>query len=222
MIRRDYFMRMAQELMQTLQRATFLKDRQQYDRALDEIDRALASFWDLTPQQTQNLSLEDWIALCISEEGGVGEKLTALADLFLAHGELRDLLQQTQPAQHSYAIALGLYLETLRGSLVSMDLIAKTDHLIELTRQAARPPAVLHRMLCYFEARGMFAQAEDILFQWLETNDAEAKPAGLDFYERLLAKPDEELTRGDLPRPEIEQARSGLQATRQVGTPIPN
>ena len=221
MIRRDYFMRMVQELMQTLQRVAFLKDRQQYELALDEIDRTLARFWDLSPEQIQALSLEDWIALCEAEEGTVTEKLAALADLFFAQGELRGLRNQQErgqlvpgldASQSSYVMALGLYLETLRRSLVSMDLIEKADRLIEQTRAGKRPPDVLKRLLFYFEERGMYAQAEDILFQWLETGEAKAKRIGLEFYERLLSKSDEELERGDLPRAEAEQGRDELHA----------
>jgi hypothetical protein len=212
MIRRDFFMRMVQELMQTLQRIAFLKDRQQYELALDEIDRTLGRFWDLSPEQIESLSLEDWIRLCVAEEGSVGEKLIALGDLFFAQGELRSLRAKNESSQRSYVMALGLYLETLRGSVVSMDLIEKVDRLIDLTRQGNRSPEVLQRLLYYFETRGMFAQAEDVLFQWLETGDPEAKQAGVDFYERLLGKSDGELHRGDLPRAEVEQGRDELQA----------
>jgi hypothetical protein len=109
-------------------------------------------------------------------------------------------------------MALGLYIETLRGSLVSMDLIEKANRLIDLTRETNRPPEVLRRLLFYYEARGMFAQAEDVLFQWIEIGDAEAKQAGAEFYERLLGKSDEELERGDLPRAEVEQGRDELLA----------
>jgi hypothetical protein len=206
MIRQDFFMRMVQELMQTLQRVIFLKGRQQYELALTEIDRSLARFWDLRPEQIEALTLEDWIGLCIAEEGSVSEKLIALGDLFLAQGKLRELRGQSEASQRSYAMALGLFLETLQGSLVSMDLIEKTGRLIELTREGQRPPGVLKRLLGYFEARGMYAQAEDVLFLWLES-DSEAKRAGVEFYDRLLAKSDEELERGDLPREEVEQGR---------------
>jgi tetratricopeptide (TPR) repeat protein len=212
MIRSDYFMRMVQDLMQTLQRVAFLKDRQQYEQALDEIDRTLARFWDLSPDQVGILSLDDWITLCIAEGGSVSEKLIALGDLFLAQGELRSLRGQNETGQRSYLMALGLYIETLRGSLVSMDLIEKANRLIDLTRETNRPPEVLRRLLFYYEARGMFAQAEDVLFQWIENGDAQAKQAGTEFYERLLGKSDEELERGDLPRAEVEQGRDELLA----------
>ncbi len=212
MIRRDYFLRMVQELVQALQRATFLKQRQDYDAALQEIDRTLARFWDLSPDQLRQLTLDHWINLSWQEGGNVGEKLVALADLFHEQGDLYVLKQFPKEAGHSYCMALGLFLETLRTSMVSVDLLQKTGALIEQTRDAQRPPALMRMLVGYFEARGHYALAEDTLFSWLETRDAQAVSEGLKLYERLLEKSDAELTAGGLPRPEVEEGHRELLA----------
>ena len=211
MIRRDYFVRMVQELMAALQRVAFLRRKQETDAALQEIDRVLCKFWDLEPEQAPRQTLDDWVALCFAEEGPVTDKLVALADLFKEQGELFGLKQLTAESRQSYAISLGLYLETLQAGMVSKDLIDKTDHLIEVLHGQPLPGDIARRVLGYFEARGQFARAEDLLFEWLGTDDPVAREYGLAFYERLLARTDAELAYGGLPRPEVEAGRQELQ-----------
>ncbi len=198
-------MRMVQELVQALARVQFLKQRAEFAQALDEIDRTLKKFWNLNPGQ--RLSLEQLLAVCRGEGGAEAESMVALADLLNEQGDLHALQDKTEESRQSYALALGLYLETLLTSVISMDLIAKVERLVERTQGARLPVEVLKRLLSYYEARGMLAKAEDVLFDWLDTSDPDAPAGGLAFYERLARKSDTELTQGDLPREEVEAGR---------------
>jgi hypothetical protein len=208
MIRQDYFIRMVQELTHALARVQFLRRREEYEQALQEIDRVFKQFWDINPQQP--LSLEQLISACVQEEESVAEKLVSLADLLREQGDVFALQQKASDSQNSYALALGLYLETLRTSVVSMDIIEKAEQLVEQTKESRLPAEVLKRLLSYYEARGMLAKAEDVLFDWLDTSDPNAPAGGLAFYERQAAKSDQELARGDLPRDELEAGRVDL------------
>jgi hypothetical protein len=209
MIRQDYFIRMVQELTHALARVQFLRRREEYEQALHEIDRVFKQFWEINPQQP--LSLSDLIAACSQEDDSVAEKMVSLADLLKEQGDLLALQKKSSESQQSYALSLGLYLETLRTSVVSMDLIQKAEHLIEQTEGARLPAEVLKRLLSYYEARGMLAKAEDVLFDWLDTADPNAPVGGLAFYDRQAAKTDEELRRGELPRDEVEAGRTEVQ-----------
>ena len=206
MIRQDYFIRMVQELTHALARVQFLRRREEYEQALQEIERVFKQFWEINPQQP--LALEDLISACSQEDESVAEKTVSLADLLKEQGDLFALQKNFPDSQRSYALALGLYLETLRTNVVSMDLIEKAEHLIEQTKDVRRPAAVLKRLLSYYEARGMLAKAEDVLFDWLDTSDPTAPVGGLAFYDRQAAKTDEELERGELPRDEVEAGRT--------------
>jgi hypothetical protein len=208
MIRQDYLIRMVQELTHILARVQFLRQRAEYEQALQEIDRTFRQFWDVEPGH--RFSLEKLIAACTQEEESIPDKMISLADLLKEQGDLYALQQKSADCQHSYALALGLYLETLRTSVVSMDLIEKAEHLIEQTKDARLPADVLKRLLSYYEARGMLAKAEDALFDWLDTEDPNAPVGGLAFYERQGSKSDDELQRGDLPRDEVEAGRMDL------------
>jgi hypothetical protein len=213
MIRLDYLVRMVQELTHVLARVQFLRRREEYEQALQEIDRVFKQFWEVDPERS--FSLEELIAACAQDEESVTEKMISLADLLKEQGDLLALKGKTADSHNSYALSLGLYLETLRTSVVSMDLIQKAEQLIEQTQDVGRPAEVLKRLLSYYEARGMLAKAEDILFDWLDTGDCDAPGGGLGFYERQAAKTDDELAQGDLPRDEVEAGR--LELLRRSG-----
>src|SRR5438876_5874628 len=180
MIRRDYVMRMVQELTQALARVLFLKKAHQYPQAVQEIERVLMKFWNLTSEQIKLLPLDEWIELCRKEEGPMGEKLVGLADLFREQDELLAVAesQATSPAdetlpgesERSAALSLGLYLEAVTSPemVISVDLLAKIDQLIQRTRDVRLPAEVLKRLLRYYETRGMLDKAEDALFDWLD------------------------------------------------------
>ncbi len=205
-------MRMVQELTQVLARILFLKKAQEYPKAVDEIENALTRFWNLTQEQIRTFSLEQWIEQCRQEQGPMGEKLVALADLFKEQGELYALETNVPESQRTAALSLGLYLEAVAspGTIISVDLLDKIEHLIERTSAAGLPAPVWQRLLSYYETRGMLAKAEDALFDRLDTGDANAVEAGLAFYGRAAAKQNRELEQGGLPRDEIEAGREEL------------
>ena len=207
MIRQDYFMRMVQRLAQALAQALFHKGRQEFEQAEHELNSALEECFGLGAQLPD---LEQIIALCASEGGA--DTMVRLADVFAERGELHRARGNTSNAPHDNALALGLYLEVLHSGLVSIDLIQKSETLIERTTATRLPAAVLKRLLRYYEARGLLGRAEDVLYDWLDTKDPLAPEGGLDFYQRVSKNSDEDLSRGGLSRDEVEQ---GLADWRQ-------
>jgi uncharacterized protein DUF6483 len=224
MIRRDYFIRMVQELTQALSRVVFLKRAGEFARASQEIERTLVKFWKLSSEQIESFSLEQWIEQCRQEEGPMGEKLIALADLFSENADLQAIekADQSIPPQKSSAIALGLYLEAVATpeTIISTELLDKIEKHVEKIGDFRLPPDILKRLLSYYETRGMLDKAEDVLFDWLD-KDADAAGPGLAFYERLRARSDQELERGGLPRAEVEEGRQEL-LSRAKSAPQPD
>jgi hypothetical protein len=212
MIRRDYFLRMVQEMAQVLARAVLLKHRHEYDQALKEINDALRSLREENDPSDNDASLEDWIALCKKHEDAAAGLMTAVADLVKEQGDLFALRQQAADSHRASALSLGLFLEALvtGSTFVSAELLARVEELIARTRSAALPSGVLRRLVTYYELRGNLAKAEDALFDWLESGDAAAGKEGLAFYQRQLQKNDGELEQGDLPRAEVEEGQREL------------
>jgi hypothetical protein len=206
MIRQDYLMRLAQRLAQALAQALFHKDRQQYDRAEAEIDTALAECFGVETGVLPDL--DELLIACATEGAAAPENLIRLADIFREKGELQRLRGHPSAAAQSEALALGLFLDVLQRSVVSLELIQKTERLIESISGTRLPAPVLKRLLGYYEARGMLARAEDVLYEWLDTKDPAAPEGGLAFYKRLSSKSDQELAEGALPRAEVDQGRA--------------
>ena len=88
MIRRDYILRMVEELAQMLGRVVSLKDRQEYEQAMREIGLALAQLEKTPAGDPDTASLEHWLALCEQETAARGPLLIAVADLLNEQGEL--------------------------------------------------------------------------------------------------------------------------------------
>jgi hypothetical protein len=189
MIRQDYFMRMVERH----------KGRQELDQAEHELNAALKECFGLGVQLPD---LEQLIALCATAGR---DSMVHLAEVFAERGEIARALGRTGDATHDDALALGLYLEVLHSGIVSIDLIQKTEALIDRTTGTRLPAAVLKRLLRYYEARGLLGRAEDVLYDWLDTKDPLALEGGLDFYHRVERQSDDELSRGGLSRAEIEQ-----------------
>jgi hypothetical protein len=208
MIRRDYILRMVQEMVQMLARVMFLKSRREYDQALSEINQALRQLGAEVGGQA-SLSVEDWIALCRKHEPSAAGLMMATADLLREQGEVLTLQEKPAEGHCSRVASLTLFLEAiLTGeTFISAELLAKVETLIDLTRGAARPTALWLRIVRYLETRGLYGLAEDEVFAWAETGNETARKEGLAFYERLLATSDDALQHGGLPRDEVLQGR---------------
>src|SRR3954463_2494130 len=214
MILRDYFIKLVQELSGVLMRVFSLKARQEYAAALREIDEALERYLDLAPNTAVPEKLDHVLHLCGREEGPISEKVILLADVFYQQGEILTLHEGPDPARRSFLLALGLYLESARHGFVSLDLLQKVDALIQRMADAPLPVPVLRRLMAYLEDRGLYATAEDTLYEWIDQDESNALPEGTAFYERLLKKSDDDLDRGNLPRAEVEEGRNSLESRR--------
>jgi len=202
-------MRLVAEMAQVLARVLSLKGRKEYDEALREVDKALREVRESDAGDAEQMTLEQWIALCRKHEQAASGLMVAVADLLKEQGDILALQNRSTDCQHSRMLALGLFLEALLvgESFVSAELLDKVDDLMESTRSGLIEAGVRRRLVSYFVARGRFARAEDALFSWVEGGDVSARAEGLAFYEQLLALDDAELERGDLPRAEVEQGR---------------
>jgi len=61
---------------------------------------------------------------------------------------------------------------------------------------------LLEKVFRYYERMGRYDRAEDVLYEILEVKP-EFSNEGVQFYERLLKRSDEELVKGNLPRDEV-------------------
>src|SRR3954470_13066168 len=131
MIRRDYFIKLVQELSGVLMRVFSLKARREFAVALQEIDSALEKYLDLSPGNAVPEKLDYVLHLCGREEGPISAKVILLADVFYEHVEILTLHEGAASGQCCFVLALGLYLESARNGFVSLHLLQNVDNLIQ-------------------------------------------------------------------------------------------
>ena len=216
MIRRDYFLRAVQEMTQALVRVLFLKQREEYTQAMQEIGAALRKLREVPADDTKELSLDEWLELCRRHESAASGLLLGLADLLREQGELFSMQTRNAEAQGARVVALGLFLDALlRGeAFVSKELMLKVEELIAQCAAGPMPASLWVRLVRYYEARGRFGAVEDVLFDWRDSGEPGAVEAGTEFFDRLREKTDVELEQGGLPRAEVEEGRRELLAKR--------
>jgi hypothetical protein len=109
--------------------------------------------------------------------------------------------------------ALTLYLEAFDKLQESafLEYYSDIDKLVANLGDHALPESVRVKLFAYYEAAGKYSKAEDVLFETLgASTDAAWIEAGRQFYQRIAAKSDAQLTAGNLPRQELEESRAEL------------
>lgn len=208
MFERDYIMRQLQILSQALVRAFVMRSQGQLDDAIKELDKAFAAYTELESDRFHTLTIDQMIALCsqngnFSVEHGcvLGNVLEEQGDLLLERG-------QERLADGNYIRALGLYLEALSEpeAPIPVDLHERIAYLIKQTRHVSYPSPIAKRLLAYLTVRTHYADAEDLLFHWLDDYPDDATDAGWEFFARLLSRSDRELRQGGLSKREVREA----------------
>ncbi len=106
--------------------------------------------------------------------------------------------------------ALDLYAEAGTVRVGQRDLPERVRRVRAALLEFQLPDATYARLLRYLTADERLAEAEDLLFEWLEESGpcAPVVDTGRAFYERLLAAGDAVLERGNLPRDEVLEGQA--------------
>src|SRR5882762_5333911 len=129
MIRRDYFIKLIQELSAVLLRIVSLRARREYEAALHEIDCALERYLGLSPDEAVPDKLDHVLELCSREDGPFTESTKLVSDVFYEQGEIYRAQANEEGSRRAHLLSLGLYLESVQHGFVSLDLLTKIDEL---------------------------------------------------------------------------------------------
>src|SRR5215213_1041088 len=110
MIRRDFIMRQVQTMAQALARALFLRAREDYEAAIDEIGRALRT---LGEGPSGAMDTETLLRLCHAQEAVTGPLMLAVGALVREQALSLENLGRTIEAKRARATALTLQIEAL-------------------------------------------------------------------------------------------------------------
>ncbi len=213
MIRQDYLMRMIQQLSGVLARVPELRAGGKPDEALDEIGDAYGRFAGLNPSLVHVLGDEDLVALLRARGGLDPQRTYALAELLREEAEIYAEGGRLDEALPRDRKALRLYLEVLPEleDAPSPPDLAGLDAVVARLAASDIPRAAQALLLRHYEVAGRYDQAEDLLFDLLDADDApETAELARAFYARLLALPDAALRAGNLPREEVEEGLARL------------
>ena len=217
MFQRDSILRLVQQFAKSLGVIATLKKARRLDEADEAIARTAKNLIGLDVDTLRALPLEHLIPLF--RPGGsldIGKSLVA-GDILREQAAVASLREDDREAARSSLAALTLYLEVFgegdperipeRASYA-----AKTDELIEALGDYELGAGLRRKLFRYLEVQGRYADAEDLLFDLLESGEEPLVAEGVAFYQRLLSRKDEELEAGNLPRSEVREGLASLRS----------
>lgn len=215
MVNRDYILRLAEQIGRELAIVLHLRKRNQYEDALITIDDLLFHKVGLTSSFINSLS-EEMLVRALSPLGKLNvEACLWIASLLKAEGEIYDSKQDSNASYYRSMKALYLFIEALKQEHFPEDSAFYLDikELIGNLAVYELPATIQLQLFYYYECIGLYAQAENMLFDQLETASPPRSliEQGHAFYERLLKKSDFDLGAGDLSREEIYEGLAQLQ-----------
>jgi len=214
---RDYILRQVELAAQALARLLGLARDGHRDQAIGMFDQAYQPLVGVSGRVVATLSEEQLLTLLTSGSRPDPRRVTVATELLVAEADLLAEAGQAAEAATRYRRALGLaaYLASHTGSLPDPALAGRLAARAEDLDLAPRQRLYLCRLQ---EGLGRYADAEDSLFAVID-DDADGVATidqGIAFYQRLLAREDDDLEAGGLPRDEVRAALSEL-LRRQVG-----
>src|SRR5215471_10989883 len=207
MLRKDYIMRLIEQLGVAMARIISLKQNSQTHEALKEIEQACEKYLGLDPRVIGAASGEALLTLMSMGGKFDPRRAVLLGELLKEEGDLYEMESMADRSYWGYTRSLWLFLESLNQdpSLRTPENIQDIGFLLGRLARYELSPELKSRLLAYHEWNGEFAKAEDVLFDLLERDRHTWAPQAMQFYKRLSALSDEELARGDLPRDELNQ-----------------
>jgi tetratricopeptide (TPR) repeat protein len=212
MIRKDQTSALVQQMNELLPRLEKFKKQQLYKEAIDDINETVRTNLGLAPRFVKGITGQDLLGMVHS--GLISaERTVALAKLLKERADINWAQGQPNNGLIRTVKALALYLEVFdkQKDGIFADYFSDVELLAANAADHPLPGETRKKLFCFYEARGQYSKAEDILFEALEASgEGEWLVMGRQFYDRLAQKNDQELEAGNLPREELEESRTDL------------
>ncbi|MEO3944598.1 DUF6483 family protein [Gorillibacterium sp. CAU 1737] len=218
MFRRDYMMRMIQEMTELMATISGLKKQHKQEQAFTAVDELLGRFFRLNGKLLNALSEKDILAMFSTGGFLEAEKVLILARVLKEEGSLYESLEEPEECYRRYVKGLSLALEASRQENPPTELAQEVvRELHEAIRSYELPIELQDGLLDHYIRSGEYAKAEDCLYELAEAGGPFAyaenrTEAGERFYGHLLERSEEELERGGLPLGEVLEGQMAYRA----------
>ncbi|MDB5036250.1 MAG: hypothetical protein JWQ98_3491 [Chlorobi bacterium] len=212
MLKRDYILSMVEHLAQFIARVVFLRETNRGDSAIAEIDEFYQKVFEHDARTIRTMPHQDVVALCVSDGLLDHQRSVALASVLKEEGDILALQGYMEGAGDCYTRSLVLLLATYGAGTEALPLgtVQTLELVVDRALGHEMPAAVTLDLLHYFEGNGLYADAENLLYELIDDGTPGAAEEGVAFYQRLLRKDDQDLADGDLPRAEVEEGLAAL------------
>lgn len=208
MFRRDYIVRMIEDMTAMVAKVLTLKQERKTTEALWEVDELLGRHFRLNSRLLNSLSVEDIIdmfrlgnVLESDKLQGVARLLKEEAGIYRAAGNADEALFRAMRSLHLF-----LYADLHGADREMLDMTAEIDGLLGEVEGYSLPVKTERLLLPYMESLGRYAKAEDSLYRLREQGE-DVADEGRKLYGRLLQQPPELLELGGLPLEEVRQGQ---------------
>ena len=208
MFRRDYIVRMIEDMTSLVAKVFTLKQERKTTEALWEIDELLNRHFRLNSRLMNSLSVEDIIDLYrigggleVDKLQGIARMLQEEAGIYIAANDDYAALPRLMKALHLY-----LYAHLHGADPNLLPLSEGLEQVLHMVTPYRLPVKTEHLLLPYLESAGHYGKAEDSLYRLLDQGEVVAEQ-GRELYERLLRVNPERLELGNLPFAEVVQGQ---------------
>ncbi|HEX2865912.1 MAG TPA: DUF6483 family protein [Ignavibacteriales bacterium] len=212
MFKRDYILRLIEQLTQVLNKVLFSKEAGNLNEAKETIRQAYPNMLGLDPGMIRSMSDVEVINFLKITGSTQYERCLIIAELLKEEASVDELIggdEASEEAALAYFDSLSLFLEALinKDELMTDRFINDMQMVLEKVSGFELPPEIAEKLFRFYEISGRYADAEDILFELTESGNPLYLKTAEEFYLRLMEKPDNELLEGNLPK---EEVREGL------------
>lgn len=211
---KDYFMKMIKEFTTAIGRIMGLKADNKIEASQEVLIETLKYFTDLSIEVIEALPYEILIHKVSGSRQINTEKYLMLGELLTQQADIYEAKGEKPRARNLYLKSLNILMNILFNddNSVSEQNQNKVKELIEKIGWFNVPNESKLLLVRYYELTKNYAKAEDMLYNLIETNEAnkDILAKGIAFYERLTNKDQAELEQGNLPIDEVLEGLANL------------
>ncbi|MDO7907825.1 DUF6483 family protein [Paenibacillus sp. JX-17] len=211
MLRRDYLVRMIEEMTDVVARVFTLKQDKKHTEALLELDELLRKQFRLNSRLLNSMSAEDIIEWFRLRDGVEVDKVQQVARILEEEG--RVLLDQGEQDEGIVRLIKSLHLyiySDLNGAAREPQQLGdRIRDTLAAVKDYKLPQQTRMLLARFHEEQQKFDEAENLWYR-LVRDTPELRSEAVAFYERLLTRNPEELEAGGLPLDEVQEGLNGL------------